>query len=69
MSQGFNHFLRCFASFCIGKISHLQHKGYKSNMPHGQKEYGDKCSPLYGDIWHIISMDLITVGLTLFRNS
>ena len=29
MFQGFSHFLRGFASFCIGQISHQQHKGFK----------------------------------------
>ena len=28
MCQGFNQFSVFFASFCIGKISHQQHKGW-----------------------------------------
>ena len=32
MCQGFSHFQVFFASFCIGQISHQQHKGLTNGL-------------------------------------
>ena len=37
MFQGFSCFFRFFASFCIGQISHQQHKDYGVGVFDGQQ--------------------------------
>ena len=51
MCQDFSHFLRFFASFCIGQISHQQHKGKELLLQNKAKHAVEAdCAQAYYDV-------------------